>query len=231
VIRVAVVDDQELVRAGFQLMLEGEPDLEVVGQAGAGLDAIDVVRRLRPDVTLMDIRMPGPVDGVEATRRLLAHDPPPTRVIILTTFDADDYVYDALDAGASGFLLKNCPPERLLDAVRTVATGDGLLEPAITMRVIREFSRRRAAVRPDSRLDSLTRREADVLREVAAGLSNGEIAARLYLSEATVKSHLTRILLKLEARDRVQAVVRAYETGFVTPGGEPTTGRPDARGA
>ncbi len=217
-IRIAVVDDQDLVRAGFRMVLEGEADLTVIGEAGSGLDAIEMVRRLHPDVTLMDIRMPGPIDGVAATKQLLDHEDPPTRVIILTTFDNDQYVYDALDAGASGFLLKNCPPERLLDAVRIVATGDALLEPAVTMRVIAEFSRRRPPRRRDGRLDTLTPRERDILRHVAAGASNTEIAAQLYLSEATVKSHLTRILQKLGARDRVQAVVHAYETGFVTPG-------------
>ena len=219
-IRVAVVDDQALVRAGFRLMLEGEDDLAVVGEAGSGEEAIHLVRRLRPDVTLMDIRMPGALDGVEATRRLVAAEDAPTRVIILTTFDTDEYVYDALDAGASGFLLKNCPPERLLDGVRIVAGGDALLEPAVTMRVITEFGRRRRDVRHDGRLDNLTAREQDILREVATGRSNSEIAMRLYLSEATVKSHLTRILHKLGARDRVQAVVYAYESGFVAPGSD-----------
>jgi DNA-binding NarL/FixJ family response regulator len=222
-IRVVVVDDQDLVRAGFRLMLEGENDLAVVGEAGSGDEAVHLVRHLRPDVTLMDIRMPGTVDGVEATRRLLGVEDPPTRVIILTTFDADQYVYDALDAGASGFLLKNCPPERLLDAVRIVASGDALLEPAVTMRVITEFGRRHRSTRHDGRLGTLTAREQDILRHVATGRSNTEIAAELYLSEATVKSHLTRILQKLGARDRVQAVVYAYESGFVTPGTGPRT--------
>jgi DNA-binding NarL/FixJ family response regulator len=224
-IRVVVVDDQELVRAGFRLMLEGEQDLAVVGEAGSGDEAVRMVHRLRPDVTLMDIRMPGHLDGVEATRQLLGADDPPSRVIILTTFDTDEHVYDALDAGASGFLLKNCPPERLLDAVRLVASGDALLEPAVTMRVISEFARRRRSTRHDGRLETLTAREQDILRHVATGRSNTEIAGELFLSEATVKSHLTRILQKLGARDRVQAVVYAYESGFVMPGnGHPTTG-------
>ncbi|MGN6330473.1 MAG: response regulator [Motilibacteraceae bacterium] len=217
-IRLVVVDDQELVRAGFRMMLDGEDDLAVVGEAGTGEAAVDVVRRLRPDVTLMDVRMPGAVDGITATRRLLADDDPPTRVVVLTTFDTDEHVYDALDAGASGFLLKNSPPERLLDAVRTVAAGEALLEPAVTTRVVAEFSRRRTRLRAGTELDRLTARERDVLREVASGASNTEIAATLYLSEATVKAHLTHVLAKLGVRDRVQAVVYAYETGFVTPG-------------
>lgn len=217
-IRLVVVDDQELVRAGFRMMLDGEDDLAVVGEAGTGEAAVDVVRRLRPDVTLMDVRMPGAVDGITATRRLLADDDPPTRVVVLTTFDTDEHVYDALDAGASGFLLKNSPPERLLEAVRTVASGEALLEPAVTTRVVAEFSRRRTRLRPGTELDRLTARERDVLREVASGASNAEIAATLYLSEATVKAHLTHVLAKLGVRDRVQAVVYAYETGFVTPG-------------
>lgn len=218
-IRVVVVDDQDLVRAGFRLMLDGEDDLAVVGEAGTGEAAIEVVRRLRPDVTLMDVRMPGAVDGISATRRLLADDDPPTRVIVLTTFDSDEHVYDALDAGASGFLLKNSPPERLLDAVRTVAAGEALLEPSVTTRVVAEFSRRRPRLRAGTELARLTARELDVLREVAGGASNAEIAATLYLGEATVKAHLTHLLAKLGVRDRVQAVVYAYETGFVTPGG------------
>jgi DNA-binding NarL/FixJ family response regulator len=218
-IRLVVVDDQELVRAGFRMMLDGEDDLAVVGEAGTGEAAVDVVRRLRPDVTLMDVRMPGAVDGITATRRLLADDDPPTRVVVLTTFDTDEHVYDALDAGASGFLLKNSPPERLLEAVRTVASGEALLEPAVTTRVVAEFSRRRTRLRPGTELDRLTARERDVLREVASGASNAEIAAAtLYLSESTVKAHLTHVLAKLGVRDRVQAVVYAYETGFVTPG-------------
>lgn len=218
-IRVAVVDDQELVRAGFRLMLEGEDDICVVAEAGTGEHAVELVRRHRPQVTLMDIRMPGALDGVAATRRLLATEPPATRVIILTTFDSDDAVYEALDAGASGFLLKNTSPERLLDAVRTVSAGDALLEPSVTTRVIAEFSRRRPRTQDDTRLAALTPREQEILRHVAAGSSNQEIASRLYLSEATVKSHLTRVLQKLGLRDRVQAVVLAYETGFVVPGG------------
>lgn len=215
-IRVGVVDDQELVRAGFRMMLDGEEDLRVVGEAGTGAEAIDMIRRVVPDVTLMDIRMPGELDGVAATRRVVPEGL--TRVIILTTFDADEYVYDALDAGASGFLLKNSPPERLLDAVRTVAAGEGLIEPSLTTRVIAEFSRRRPRTTSGTELDRLTARERDILRLVAAGLSNTEIAAELFLGEATVKSHLSRVLQKLGARDRVQAVVYAYETGFVTPG-------------
>lgn len=218
-IRVAIADDQHLVRAGFTMIIGAEPDMVIVGEAGDGPTAVEVARRSRPDVLLMDIRMPGPMDGLGATRALVAAGDTLTRVIMLTTFDDDDNVFAALDAGASGFLLKNSPPERLLDAIRTVAAGDSLLEPTVTTRVIAEFGRRRPRTRPAPELASLTARECDVLREIASGRSNAEIAARLFLSEATVKSHLGRILVKLGARDRVQAVVLAYETGFVAPGG------------
>jgi DNA-binding NarL/FixJ family response regulator len=176
-----------------------------------------MVRRVRPDVTLMDIRMPGSLDGLDATRQLHV-DGAPTKVIMLTTFDTDEFVYSALDAGASGFLLKNSPPERLLDAIRTVATGDALLEPAITTRVIAEFGRRRPSTSDDHEEWGLTDRERDILRRIAGGRSNAEIAAALFLSEATVKTHVAHILAKLRARDRVQLVVLAYESGFVRPG-------------
>lgn len=217
-IRVAIADDQHMVRAGFGMIIGAEPDMSVVGEAGDGPAAVELARRSRPDVLLMDIRMPGPIDGLGATRALVSAGDVPTKVIMLTTFDSDDHVFAALDAGASGFLLKNSPPERLLDAIRTVAAGDSLLEPAVTTRVIAEFGRRRPRTRPAAQLESLTERERDVLREIATGRSNTEIAARLFLSEATVKSHLGRLLVKLGARDRVQAVVLAYETGFVAPG-------------
>lgn len=217
-IQVAIADDQHLVRAGFRMIIEAEEDMVVVGEAGDGPQAVDLARRSRPDVLLMDIRMPGPMDGLGATRAVAAADHTTTKVIMLTTFDSDDHVFAALDAGASGFLLKNSPPERLLDAIRVVATGDSLLEPAVTTRVIAEFGRRRPRTRAGSHLAGLTEREREVLREIATGRSNAEIAARLFLSEATVKSHLGRILTKLGIRDRVQAVVLAYETGFVSPG-------------
>jgi DNA-binding NarL/FixJ family response regulator len=218
VIRVAIADDQQLVRAGFGMIIGAESDMTVVGEADDGPAAVQLARRSRPDVLLMDIRMPGPMDGLAATRALVSAGDVPTRVIMLTTFDSDDHVFAALDAGASGFLLKNSPPERLLDAIRTVAAGDSLLEPAVTTRVIAEFGRRRPRTQKVPELETLTERERDVLREIATGRSNTEIAARLFLSEATVKSHLGRILVKLGARDRVQAVVLAYETGFVSPG-------------
>lgn len=217
--RVAIVDDQDLVRAGFRMIVEAEPDLVVAGEAATGLEAMDMVRRVAPDVTLMDIRMPGDVDGLAATRGLLETGSP-SRVLMLTTFDTDEFLYAALDAGASGFLLKNSPPERLLEAIRTVAAGDALLEPALTTRVIAEFGRRRLVSSSDSDGWPLTGRERDVLRQVAAGWSNTEIARTMFLSEATVKTHVAHVLAKLGARDRVQLVVKAYESGFVRPGGD-----------
>lgn len=217
-IRVVLVDDQAMVRTGLRMVLAAEPDIEVVGEAADGADGVRVVTRLRPDVVLLDVRMPG-VDGLEAARRILAADLP-TRVVVLTTFDEDEYVAAALRAGVSGFLLKVAPPEDLVAAVRTVAAGQGLLDPAVTLRVIESFA---AAPTPDparaGALAQLTDRETDVLALVAAGLSNAEIAARLYLGEATVKTHVSRVLLKLGLRDRVQAVAFAYESGLVTPGG------------
>ncbi len=216
-IRVVLVDDQAMVRTGLRMVLAAEPDLEVVGEAADGEAGVRVVTALRPDVVLMDVRMPG-VDGLEAARRIIAADLP-TRVVVLTTFDEDEYVAAALRAGVSGFLLKVAPPEDLVAAVRTVAAGQGLLDPAGTLRVIRSFA---AAPTPDpvraGALGTLTERETDVLALVAAGLSNAEIAARLYLGEATVKTHVSRVLLKLGLRDRVQAVAFAYESGLVTPG-------------
>jgi len=215
--RVVVADDQALVRTGFRMILTAG-GIEVVGEATNGIEAVEAVRRTRPDVVLMDIRMPE-LDGLEATRRLMA-DPPAEapRVIILTTFDLDHYVYAALTAGASGFLLKDVTPEHLVAAVRMVRTGDALLAPAITRRLVSRFARRDpddAAVHRD--LGALTARELEVLRLLAQGLSNAELAARLHLSEATVKTHVARILGKLALRDRVQAVVLAYRTGLVAP--------------
>ena len=216
-IRVLVVDDQALVRGGFRMILDAQKDIEVVAEAEDGRQALARARELQPDVVLMDIRMPE-LDGLEATRRLLANDGV-SRVLILTTFDADEYVYDAMKAGASGFLLKDVRPEQLAEAVRTVAAGDALLAPAITRRLVEQFVRRPppgAAGPPE--LERLTARELDVLVLVARGLSNSEIASALFLTEATVKTHLTHILSKLDLRDRVQAVVVAYESGLVQPG-------------
>jgi DNA-binding NarL/FixJ family response regulator len=218
-IRVVVADDQALVRGGLVAMLSAQDDIEVVGEAADGGAAVDEALRLRPDVILMDIRMPH-VDGIEATRRLAAHTGAP-RVLVLTTFDLDEYVYESLRAGAGGFLLKDAPPDRLADAVRTIAAGESLLAPAVTRRLVERFVRRPP---PETarreRFGELTERELEVLRLVARGLANAEIAAELFLSEATVKTHLTRILAKLGLRDRVQAVVLAYESGFVEPGSE-----------
>jgi DNA-binding NarL/FixJ family response regulator len=217
VIRVLIADDQALVRGGFRMILEAQKDMEVVGEAGDGLDAVAQARELRPDVVLMDIRMPE-LDGLEATRRLMG-DADGTRVLILTTFDLDEYVYEAMKTGASGFLLKDVPPERLADAVRVVAAGDALLAPAITRRLIEGFVRRPApGTRGPTELSALTERELEVLKLVARGLSNTEIASSLYVSEATVKTHVTHILTKLALRDRVQAVVLAYECGLVQAG-------------
>jgi DNA-binding NarL/FixJ family response regulator len=215
--RVLVVDDQELVRAGFVKLLDAEPGLKVVGQAVDGIDAVEGVARVKPDVVLMDVRMPR-MDGIEATRRICARDGAP-RVLILTTFDLDEYVFDALKAGANGFLLKDAPPDELLNALRVVAAGDALIAPAITRRLIAEFARMptpRADGPPE--LADLTARELEILRMVARGGSNGEIAAELVIGESTVKTHVGSILLKLGLRDRVQAVVVAYESGLVRAG-------------
>jgi DNA-binding NarL/FixJ family response regulator len=213
--RVLLADDQELVRAGFRMILETQADIQVVGEAGDGVQAVAATRRLQPDVVLMDIRMPN-LDGLQATRQLTAARSG-SRVVILTTFDLDEYVYQALAAGASGFLLKNAPPEQLISAVRVVAAGDALLAPSITRRVIEQFTR----LPPPggtSALEGLTERERQVLQLVARGLSNAEIAAHLVVSDATVKSHVAHLLAKLQLRDRVQAVVLAYESGLVRPG-------------
>src|SRR5262245_18028090 len=213
-IRVLVADDQSMVRAGFRLLLASQDDIEVVAEASNGLEAVDKAARFKPGVVLMDIRMPE-LDGLEATRRILADDPS-ARILILTTFDLDEYVYEALRVGASGFVLKDDPPEQLIAAIRTVAAGDALLSPSITKRVIREFARTPRPT-PPKELDQLSERERDVFRLIARGLSNGEIAQELYISETTVKTHVTHILQKLDLRDRVQAVVLAYQTGVFEP--------------
>jgi DNA-binding NarL/FixJ family response regulator/class 3 adenylate cyclase len=218
-IRVLIVDDQALVRAGFRMILDSEENLEVVGEASDGREAIAEARRLRPDVVLMDVRMPE-VDGIEATRTLLGAEAVDTRVVMLTTFDMDEYVYEALRAGASGFLLKDVPPEQLVAGIRAVASGDALLAPSITRRVIEEFVQRppgSVRQRP-AKLDDLTARELEVLKLLARGLSNAEIATELFVSETTVKTHVAHVLTKLGLRDRVQAVVLAYESGLVEPG-------------
>jgi DNA-binding NarL/FixJ family response regulator len=220
VIRVLIVDDQSLVRAGFRMILESEEGVEVVGEAADGAEALEAVAELAPDVILMDVRMPN-VDGLEATRRLLEGKAEGPRVLILTTFDLDEYVYEALRVGASGFLLKDTPPEQLVEAIHVVSNGDALLSPVITRRVIEEFVRRppESVRKPPPELDELTARELEMLRYVARGLSNAEIAKEAYVSETTVKTHIAHILMKLHLRDRVQAVVFAYENGVVAPGG------------
>ena len=210
-IRVLVADDQSMVRAGFRMLLADEEDIEVVAEASNGLEAVDMAARFDPTVVLMDIRMPE-LDGLEATRRILAADGA-ARVLILTTFDLDEYVYEALRAGASGFVLKDDPPEQLIAAIRIVAGGDALLSPAITKRVIEQFTRIPRPA-PPRELDDLTERELDVFRLIARGLSNAEIGRELYISDTTVKTHITHILQKLDLRDRVQAVVLAHETGL-----------------
>ena len=216
-IRVVVVDDQAVVRAGFQTILSAQPDIEVVGEAADGLEAMQVVTAESPDVVLMDIRMPR-LDGLEATRRMLGRGDP-VRVLIMTTFDLDEYVYEALRAGASGFLLKDIGREELARAVRTVADGEALLAPAVTRRLIDAFVQRAPSGSSESAaLDSLTAREREVLECVARGMSNAEIAAELFVGEATVKSHVASVLLKLDVRSRVHAVIAAYELGVVQPG-------------
>jgi DNA-binding NarL/FixJ family response regulator len=218
-IRVLLVDDQALIRAGFRMILEAEDDLEVVGECGDGTQAIDSVKRFSPDVVLMDIRMPE-MDGIEATRRIVSADGETApRVLMLTTFDLDEYVYDALHAGASGFLLKDVPADQLVAGIHVVAQGEALLAPSVTRRLIHEFAR--SAPKRDQQpagLDELTPRELEVFQLLARGLSNAEIAGELIVSETTVKTHVARILMKLEVRDRVQAVVLAYESGLVAPG-------------
>jgi DNA-binding NarL/FixJ family response regulator len=214
-IRVLVADDQSMVRAGFRMLLSGEDDIEVVAEASNGLEAIDKAARFHPTVILMDIRMPE-LDGLEATRRILARNNG-ARILILTTFDLDEYVYEALRAGASGFVLKDDPPEQLLAAIRTVAAGDALLSPTVTKRVIQQFTRLPRPA-PPKELDELSDREREVFRLIARGLSNSEIGHELYIGETTVKTHITHILQKLDLRDRVQAIVLAYETGLFDAG-------------
>jgi DNA-binding NarL/FixJ family response regulator len=222
-ISIVVADDHEVVRTGFAALLETQPDFAVVGTATDGIEAVRVGRAQRPDVMLMDIRMPS-MDGIEATRQLAGDNPGPPRILILTTFDLDEYVYEALRAGASGFLLKDVTAERLFDAVRIIAAGEALLAPTVTRRLISEFARMRpdqAAARPGPQLASLTPRETEVLILIAEGLSNPEIARRLIVTEETVKTHVSRVLAKLGLRDRTQAVVTAYESGLVIPGTRP----------
>ena len=222
-IRVLICDDQALVRVGLRKILEAEPELTVVGEAADGEDAIAETRRLRPDLVLMDIRMPV-LDGIEATRRIV-HDRASTRVLILTTFGLDEYVYDALRAGASGFMLKDAPPEEIAAAVRIVAAGEALLAPSVTRAVIDEFARREPSAAPKQppALAELTPREREVLQLLARGRSNAEICEQLVVSEATAKTHVARILQKLDLRDRVQAVIYAYESGLVSPGAQTHT--------
>jgi DNA-binding NarL/FixJ family response regulator len=219
-IRVLIADDQELVRTGFRAILNAEPDLEVVGEARDGNEVIQAARTLRPQVVLMDIRMPN-LDGIQATRRITAGDGSP-RVLILTTFDLDEYVYDALRAGASGFLLKDAAADDLLQAIRVIASGEALLAPSITRRLIEDYTRRPAPRRQPDALASLTARELEVMRLLARGMPNTDIARELFLGDATVKTHIARIFTKLNLHDRAQAVVLAYETGLVQPGDRET---------
>jgi DNA-binding NarL/FixJ family response regulator len=222
VIRVLLADDQVLVRDGFRALIEREADLEVVGEAADGVEAVAACARLAPDVVLMDIRMPQ-LDGLDATRRVLAAPAPP-RVIVLTTFDRNEWVFEALRAGASGFLLKDVRAAALVEAIRVVHSGDALLSPSITRRLIEAYASATPVSRQSSALRQLTARETDVLRLVAAGLTNAEIAQRLFIEPSTVKTHVNRLLGKLDLRDRTQAVVFAYESGLVTPGGRPHLG-------
>jgi DNA-binding NarL/FixJ family response regulator len=216
-IKIVLADDQPLVRGGFRLILEAEEDVDVVGEASDGEEAVAVTRELQPDLVLMDVQMPK-LDGLEATRRIAQDVGIRSRVLILTTFEQDDYVFEALRAGASGFMLKNAAPEELVRAVRIVAAGEALLAPSITRRVIAEYSQRAAPRKNDAGLDQLTERELEVLRLLATGKSNAELATHLYLGEGTVKTHVSHVLGKLGLRDRVQAVVFAYESGVVEPG-------------
>ncbi len=216
-VRVAVVDDQQLMRDGFTMILEAQPDLDVVGGAGNGSEGIELCRRKQPDVVLMDIRMPE-MDGLEATRQLAADPTLPTKVLILTTFDLDEYVYEAVRAGASGFLLKDTPAAQLVDAVRIIAEGEALLSPSVTRRLIEEFARQPAAGITATLPDDLTERETEALVLLSKGMNNREIAEHMYIGEATAKTHISHLLTKLGVRDRVQAVVLAYESGLARPG-------------
>jgi DNA-binding NarL/FixJ family response regulator len=218
-VRVVIADDQALVRAGFKMILEAEPEIEVVGEAEDGVEAVEMIKRLNPDVALMDIRMPR-LNGLEATRQITngAGDVS-TRVLVLTTFDLNEYVYEALRAGASGFLLKDVPSEQLVAGIQVVARGEALLAPSITRRLIEEFAKNQPVeVTPPKEVEELTAREMEVFKLIARGMSNAEVAAELIVSETTVKTHVARILMKLHLRDRVQAVVYAYETGMIQPG-------------
>jgi len=216
-IGVLLADDQSMVRTGFRMILESDPDISVVGESANGEQALDATRRLRPDVVLMDIQMPE-MDGLEATRRITADPELHSRVVILTTFGRDEYVFEALQAGASGFLIKNAPPEELVHAVHVVANGEALLAPSVTRRIIEQFAHARLDPELGARLESLTHRELEVLKLLAGGKSNAELAAELFVTEGTVKTHVSSLLSKLGLRDRVQAVVLAYESGLVTPG-------------
>ena len=216
-ITVVLVDDQALVRAGFRMILEAEDDIEVVGEASDGDQAVVATRQLRPDVVLMDVQMPR-MDGLEATRRIVQEADIRSRVVILTTFERDDYVFEALRAGASGFLLKNAPPEELVHAVRVVAEGDALLAPSVTRKVIEDYARRPAPRTSRADMGRLTEREVEVLQLLATGKSNSELATHLFLGEGTIKTHVSNVLTKLGLRDRMQAVVFAYESGLVEPG-------------
>ena len=215
-IRVLLVDDERLLRTGFSMILRSEPDLEVVGEAADGREAISAVARLNPDVVLMDIRMPG-LDGLEATRRIMAGTDPP-RILVLTTFDLDSYVYTALAAGASGFLLKDTPEDQLIAAIRAVAAGNGLFAPSVTSRLIAHFAAQNQRLTPPPALATLTEREREILKLLARALSNADIGATLHISEHTVRTHVTRVLSKLHLHDRAQAIVAAYEAGIIRPG-------------
>ncbi|MGH9155443.1 MAG: response regulator [Acidimicrobiales bacterium] len=216
-LRLLLADDQAMVRAGFRMILDAEDDMEVVAEAGDGEQAVYETERLRPDVVLMDVQMPR-MDGLEATRRITGDPDSAAQVVVLTTFERDDYIFEALRAGASGFLIKNAPPDELVHAVRVVAGGDSLLAPSVTTRIIEDFCRRGGPVRRNTDTDRLTEREAEVLRMLATGKSNAELAAELFVGEGTIKTHISRVLAKLGLRDRVQAVVYAYESGLVQPG-------------
>jgi DNA-binding NarL/FixJ family response regulator len=218
-VRVVIADDQALVRAGFKMILEAEPEIDVVGEAEDGVEAVELIKQLKPDVALMDIRMPR-LNGLEATREIVnGGTDAPTRVLMLTTFDLNEYVYEALRAGASGFLLKDVPADQLVAGIQVVARGEALLAPSITRRLIEEFARNQPIDRtPPKEVDELTAREMEVFKLIARGMSNAEVAAELIVSETTVKTHVARILMKLHLRDRVQAVVYAYESGLIQPG-------------